>query len=160
MSGHYEIERKYLVEYPEFPLPCEDRVSGIVQAYLVSEPGVSERVRARDGRYYHTRKRRISGIRAEEGERENSREEYDLLLNRRDPACRVIEKKRHVFEYRGQVFELDIFPFWKCQAMLEIELADENAEVCLPPFISLIREVTDDEAYKNHAMSMAIPPED
>jgi CYTH domain-containing protein len=160
MSGHYEIERKYLVEYPEFPLPCEDRISDIRQAYLISEPGVSERVRARDGRYYHTKKRRVSGICAEEREREISREEYEQLLARRDGACRLIEKKRHVFEYMGQVFELDVFPFWKRQAMLEIELEGESIPVFLPPFLKIIREVTDDEAYKNHAMSMKIPGED
>lgn len=160
MSANYEIERKYLVKYPEFPLPCGDDVSAIEQAYLLSERGVSERVRARSGKYYHTKKHRISGIRAEEHEREIDRAEYEKLLLRRDPACRVIKKDRHVFTYMGQVFELDVFPFWKKQAMLEIELANEKTPVSIPPFISVIREVTDDGAYKNHAMAISIPEED
>ncbi|MGI6238806.1 MAG: hypothetical protein ACOYI5_04180, partial [Christensenellales bacterium] len=57
----------------------------------------------------------------------------------------------------GQVFELDIFPFWSDRALLEIELSDESDPVHLPPFIDVIREVTDDARYKNHAIAQAIP---
>lgn len=160
MSANYEIERKYLVEFPEFPLPCEDSATDIAQTYLLAEPGVSERVRERGGVFYHTVKRRISGIKAEEYEEIIDQEEYERLLTRRDPKCRTIEKARHVFEYRGQVFEMDIFPFWKKQAMLEIELENEDVPVDMPPFIRVIREVTADRAYKNHAMAIVIPGED
>lgn len=159
MSVNYEIERKYLVEMPDFPVPGTEIVSDISQTYLLAEPGVSERVRKRDGRYYHTLKRRISGIKAEEGESEIGREEYEELLLRRDPKCRTIEKKRHAFNYRGQIFELDIFPFWEKQGMLEIELTDESVPVDMPPFMKVIREVTDDGRYKNHSMAVNIPEE-
>ena len=160
MNTHYEIERKFLVKYPELPLPFTISVSHIVQTYLLAQPGVSERVRDRDGKYYHTRKVRISGARAEDSEGEISRERYEELLIRRDPTCRDIEKDRHVFDYKGQIFELDIFPFWRKQAMLEIELPDEGTPIDFPPFLTVLREVTDDPAYKNHSMARNILPED
>lgn len=160
MSVPYEIERKYLIKMPEFPLPAETRASSIEQAYLVNPDGNSERVRARAGKYYHTLKVRISDMVREEYEREISRAEYDELLKRRDPKCALIRKVRYVFEYRGQVFELDVFPFWKKQAFLEIEMESEDAQVELPDFIDVIREVTEDRSYTNHALAICVPRED
>lgn len=160
MSAHYEIERKYLVNMPELPLPCEAKASSIEQSYLKTEDGSSERVRLRDGVYYHTRKVRISGIRAEEKEDVVGASEAEALLKRRDPACATIRKTRYVFDYRGQIFELDVFPFWKKQAMLEIELAGEDTPVDWPDFLTLIREVTDDPRYKNHALAQSVPQEE
>lgn len=45
--------------------------------------------------------------------------------------------------------ELDIYPFWKDKAILEIELASEDEEISIPNEIKIIKEVTDDENYKN-----------
>lgn len=160
MSVPYEIERKYLIKMPEFPLPVETQATSIEQAYLVNPDGNSERVRARAGRYYHTLKVHISGMVREEYEREITEAEYKELLKRRDPECTLIQKTRHVFTYRGQVFELDVFPFWKKQAFLEIELESENAPVELPDFIEVIREVTEDSKYTNHALAKCVPGED
>ena len=145
MSASYEIERKYLVKMPIFPLPEKDAASEITQTYLVTPPEISERVRC--------------GIKAEETEETIDRAQYEALLQKRDPALRSIQKVRHVFAYRGQTFELDVFPFWKKQAMLEIELEKEATPVDFPPFLSCIREVTDDPAYKNQAMARQIPEE-
>lgn len=160
MSVPYEIERKYLIKMPEFPLPVETQATSIEQAYLVNPDGNSERVRARAGRYYHTLKVRVSNVIREEYEREITREEYEALLKRRDPKCAFIQKVRHVFNYDGQTFELDVFPFWEKQAFLEIELESENTPVELPDFIEVIREVTEDRNYTNHALAMRTPEED
>ncbi len=160
MSIPYEIERKYLIKMPAFPLPVSTEETDIEQAYLVNPEGNSERVRARAGKYYHTLKVHISNLVREEYEREITREEYEKLLERRDRNCSFIKKVRHVFEYRGQTFELDVFDFWKKQAFLEIELPDENTPVDMPDFIEVIREVTEDRAYTNHALAISIPEEE
>lgn len=159
MSVPYEIERKYLIKMPEFPLPVETQTTDIEQAYLVNPDGNSERVRARAGRYYHTLKVHISNVVREEYEREISREEYDELLKRRDMNCTFIQKVRHVFDYAGQTFELDVFPFWKKQAFLEIELPDADTPVKMPEFIEVMREVTEDRNYTNHALAIRVPEE-
>jgi len=157
MSAHYEIERKFLISLPALPLPGEVSCEDIEQAYLITPPQISERVRGRAGRFSHTVKIRVSGARAEEREEEITRAEYEKYLERRDPACAVIRKVRRVFLYENQRFELDVFPFWSDRALLEIELNDEADPVELPPFLRVIREVTDDERYKNHAIAQAIP---
>ena len=159
MSVPYEIERKYLIKMPEFPLPAEAQATDIEQAYLVNPDGNSERVRMRAGRYFHTLKVYISNVVREEYEREITKEEYEELLKRRDPNCTFIKKVRYVFEYRGQVFELDVFPFWKKQAFLEIELPGEDTPVEIPEFIEVMREVTEDRRYSNHALAIRVPEE-
>ena len=37
--------------------------------------------------------------------------------------------------------------------MLEIELSDENDQICFPDMIRVIKEVTDDPTYKNAALA-------
>ena len=159
MSTPYEIERKFLIRMPDFPLPVETKATDIEQAYLVNPDGNSERVRMRAGKYYHTLKVHISNVVREEYEREITREEYEKLLERRDPNCTFIKKVRHVFEYKGQTFELDVFPFWKNQAYLEIELPDAETTIDIPDFIEVMREVTEDIAYTNHSLAIRIPEE-
>ena len=45
--------------------------------------------------------------------------------------------------------ELDVYPFWKDKSILEIELSKEDDEISIPNEIEVIKEVTDDESYKN-----------
>ena len=144
-----EIERKYLIEYPDLAylegLPNCRRVD-IVQTYLQSAPNVTARVRrrGRDGAYlyYHTIKQRITDVRRVEIERRIDEEEYARLLLEADPARHPIRKSRYCLMDRGQYFELDVFPFWKDQAVLEIELNDEHTPVVFPDCLKVIREVT------------------
>ena len=162
---HYEIERKYLIRMPDRAwLEREAEGTEIIQTYLLAAPGTTERVRkrGRDGFYVctHTTKTKLSDLRRVEEEEEITEEEYARLLLRADPSRRVIRKTRWCFRYEGQVFELDVFPFWDDRAYLEIELRDESQEVSLPPSLTIIREVTADPRYTNAALSVEIPYDD
>ncbi|MBR7074845.1 MAG: hypothetical protein IKI39_07035, partial [Oscillospiraceae bacterium] len=77
-----------------------------------------------------------------------------------DPARRPIQKTRCCFTHGGKLWELDVFPFWKRQAYLEIELTDEDETFLLPPGIRLLREVTEDPRFTNAALSLEIPNEE
>ena len=61
--------------------------------------------------------------------------------------------------YKNQYFEIDIYPFWDSQAILEIELADEKQKIELPDFLDIIEEVTDKEEYQNSAIAKRIKKE-
>lgn len=164
--GGFEIERKYLIRMPDPAyLAAHASPSRIEQTYLLRPaPQVDARVRkrGRDGAwvYTHTQKTRISDLRRIEDEQEISEEEYRSLLSRADPERRTICKTRWVLPYKGQDFEIDVFPFWEDRALMEIELMDEAQPVELPPEIEMIREVTGDGRYTNAAMSREIPFED
>ena len=78
------------------------------------------------------------------------------MLRRADPSRQTIAKTRWVLPWRGQLFEIDIFPFWDDRALMEIELTEENQAVELPPQIRVLREVTGDRRYTNSSLSREI----
>ena len=156
----FEIERKFLIEYPDIAWlesqPNCQRVE-IIQTYLKSSEDEEVRVRQRgtDGNYvyFKTTKRKVTDLKRIEVERRLSKDEYLRLLMDADPACRPIRKTRYCLTFDNQYFEIDIYPFWKDKAILEIELADESSEIRFPAQIKVIKEVTDDDSYKNASLA-------
>ncbi len=160
----YEIERKFLILRPDLlNLGTLCRIKEISQTYLITAEG-SLRVRRTEERgkvtYMETLKRRVSSMRRIEIERELSEAEYNRRLAARDPRRQTIHKTRYCLPYAGHIYEIDVFPFWSRQAVMEVELKDEQEEFTLPSFIRVIREVTNDPRYTNHALAREIPPED
>ena len=156
----FEIERKYLIEYPDIAWlesnPTCQRIE-IIQTYLNSEGDDEIRVRQRgiDGNYiyFQTTKKKVSDVKRIEIERRLSQAEYLRLLMDADTTKRQIRKTRYCLTYENQYFEIDVYPFWNDRAIVEIELSDENTAIVFPEQIKVIREVTDDESYKNASLA-------
>lgn len=156
----FEIERKYLIEYPDLTwlesLENCRRIE-IIQTYLKSDKNEEVRVRQRgvDGNfiYFKTIKRRISDLKRVEIEKRLSKDEYLSLLLDADTEKRQIRKTRYCLMFENQYFEIDIYPFWSDKAILEIELSDENANIVFPKEIKVIKEVTDDDSFKNASLA-------
>jgi len=156
----YEVERKYLIEYPDIEWlehnPSCRRIE-IIQTYLNSAEGDEVRVRQRgiDGNYiyFQTIKRKVSDVKRVEIERRLSQTEYLNLLMEADSTKRPIRKTRYCLTYENQYFEIDVYPFWNDRAIVEIELSDENTQIVFPKQLKIIREVTEDAAYKNAALA-------
>ena len=155
-----EIERKFLIEMPDRELLASQpgcRVKLITQTYLTKENDFRARVRktvcGNRTVFTHTAKKSISKMSRIELEREIGEEEYDALLLQRDPKRHPIEKTRYAFPFGSHTVEIDIYPFWTEQAILEIELGSEDEEAPLPPFVRLLCEVTEDPAFTNAALS-------
>ena len=160
----YEIERKFLILRPDLlNLGTLCRIKEISQTYLTASEG-SVRVRRTEEKgkvtYIETCKRNVTALRRIEIERELTEDEYERRLAARDPRRQTIRKTRYCLPYAGHVFEIDVFPFWARQAIMEVELKNENEEFTLPPFIKILREVSEDPAYSNHSLAREIPPED
>ena len=66
-----------------------------------------------------------------------------------DTTRHQIRKTRYCMTYENCYLELDVYPFWNDVAILEIELSKEDEEISIPDEIKVIKEVTDDESYKN-----------
>ena len=156
----YEIERKYLIEYPDIKWldgnsACQ-RIE-IIQTYLKSNSDEEVRVRQRgvDGHYiyFQTIKKKVSDLKRVEIERRLSQSEYLELLMDADTSRKQIRKTRYCLTYKNQYFEIDVYPFWNDKAIAEIELSDENAEIVFPKQIKVIKEVTDDDSYKNASLA-------
>ena len=129
-----------------------------MQTYLASEiKGEEVRIRQRgqDGCYiyYKTRKRRTEDGKRIEIEERLTQDEYLALLTLADPAYRPIHKQRYCLSQNGLYYEIDIYPEWKHQALMEIELRSESQQIVFPEWVKVIRDVTNDEAYSNYALA-------
>ena len=156
----FEIERKFLIEYPDIAwlesIPNCQRVE-IIQTYLNSAENEEIRVRQRgfNGHYiyFQTIKRKVTDLKRIEIEQRLSQGEYLKLLMNADTTKRQIRKDRFCLTFENQYFEIDVYPFWDDKAILEIELSDENAEIVFPEKIKVIKEVTDDESFRNSSLA-------
>lgn len=161
---HCEIERKYLIRYPDVArikaMPgCE--VWEITQVYLKDgEGGQTRRIRRvlTGGRemFYRTFKRRLTALSAQEDEGEISREDYERYALERDEGRRPILKTRYRAPYAGHVLEFDVYPFWDDRAILEIELQSEDEAAAIPAFVEVIRDVSGEKAYKNKQLAKRV----
>lgn len=156
----FEIERKFLIEYPDLEklekLPNCQRVE-IIQTYLTAPEGEESRVRQRgaDGNYIYvqTTKKKVTDVKRVEVERRLTKDEYLRLLMDADPDCRPIRKTRYCLTHDNQYFEIDVYPFWDNQAIVEIELNNENDDIRFPADIKVIKEVTEDDSFKNASLA-------
>ncbi|MDO4650555.1 MAG: AAA family ATPase [Eubacteriales bacterium] len=159
-----EIERKYLIEFPDITwlesLPNCQRIE-IIQTYLAANINEEVRVRQRgiDGHYvyYKTTKRKINDLKRVEIEKRLTKDEYLACLMNADPFMHPVRKTRYCLTEANRYYEIDVFPFWKDQAIVEIELSSENEEIVLPKQLKIIREVTEDEAFKNASLARKEP---
>lgn len=162
-----EIERKYLIRMPDEALlaampGCE--IWDIVQTYLMDGPDMSTRrvrsIQTGDQiQYIHTVKQRMTTLSHREWEEEVSKEEYDALMQGKNPALRSIHKRRYRIPHEGQLLEIDVYSFWYDRATLEIELDSEQQQVILPDWLDIVRELTGEAAYKNRCLAEHIPME-
>lgn len=156
----YEIERKFLIEHPDIALlekqPNCQKVE-IIQTYLRSDENEEIRIRQRGAQgsyiYFKTVKKYVTPTTRVELEERLSEKEYLKLLMEADTSMHQIRKTRYCLSENGQYFEIDLYPFWKDQAIVEIELLSEEQEIQLPGFLHVIKEVTDDDSYKNASLA-------
>lgn len=156
-EGPLEIERKFLIAYPDTALleaqpGCSK--TEIAQTYLTPAPdGAERRVRKRglDGVYTYTctEKIFITPVRRIERECEISEAEYEALLQARKPEYDTLHKTRYAIPFAGLICEVDVYPFIRDWAIMEIEMKDEETALSMPPFVQVLKEVTGVKEYGN-----------
>lgn len=158
--ANLEIERKFIIRKPLILKELE--YVDMVQTYLQSDCGTC-RVRQvqKDGvkKYYFTQKIRQNDTTCIENERQIQEKEYVQLLKEADTTRFPVEKRRYYYRYAGLIFEIDVYPFWQRQCVMEVELESEGQEVSFPSDIEIVREVTGERAYKNFALAAKVPEE-
>lgn len=156
-----EIERKFLINLPNIDV-LNKRFNvttiNIIQTYLHSEdPLIERRIRQKrlgDGfSYYYTEKKTLDDLSRIEIEHRITEADYIHLMMEADTSLNQIRKDRHCFIYENNYFELDIYPFWKNQAIVEVELTNKDQTVIWPEELELIREVTNEKCFKNKSLA-------
>jgi CYTH domain-containing protein len=162
-----EIERKFLVKFASWQnlfdlLDNLVSIKRIEQVYLRSIKGdPSARIRKtvegfRSKKTYFdiNQKKQLGAAKNKEVEKRISESEYKKLLSHKDPSKKILTKTRLVFNYQNQIFELDIFKdYLDGLKILEIELESENQKIDLPPYLKIVREITDEEDLNNFNLS-------
>lgn len=151
-----EIERKYLIEYPDLNTLRENSfsVKHITQTYLTSEKSIDRRVRRSEENnkitYTFTEKRKISDLSRFEDERKISEKEYLSLLADADDAFSPVIKTRYCIKTSSShIAEIDVYDGITDIAICEVELSNENEPHSLPDCIDIIREVSGVHEYSN-----------
>ena len=151
----YEARRRFLVEYPDISM-LEDLPDcyreEIDQVYLHAPQNEEIRLRKRrsgeDCVYYLTRTKTEGGHRRLDSEGRLTEREYMRLLGNADPEMKPIHKTRWSIYWKGHHYEIDLYPFWKDRAVLEVLLEDQDEDARIPDFLRVIREVTGDREYE------------
>ncbi len=161
-----ETERKLLIKMPDLDFLDKSKLCAAVeisQTYIIMPDSTRARIRKRmlngNAVYIKTVKHRVSALTRIEIETRLTEDEYNHLMQYADKSRRTIEKVRRCIIWGGKYYELDVYPFWKNQATLEIELLSEDEEFDIPPFLEVMRDVTADKAYSNSSLAKHIPKE-
>jgi adenylate cyclase len=139
-----EIERKFLVKDGSWKVSA-DQGRLCRQGYLLSDGGLTVRIRLIGEQAFLTIKGPTNGISRQEFEYEIPNADAEALL----PLCEnLVEKVRYQVSYAGMVWELDVFTGAnKGLVMAEIELGSEEQTFGLPDWAG--EEVTGDPHYYN-----------
>lgn len=155
-----EIERKFLISMPDLDELLEKYAVSkvnIIQTYLISVNEEERRIRQRGSEgsysYYYTEKIAVTDVSRVETEKKISQTEYLNYMMEADTSLKQIRKDRYCFVYENNYIELDIYPFWIDNAIVEVELTNESDEVKLPPEFNVIKEVTADLRFKNYSLA-------
>ncbi len=153
----YEIERKYIVRYPDVAqlMAMENcQKQRIMQTYLPpSKDGEEVRVRLINSGHWRLftqttkLKTEVVGSRIEI-ERNISENEY---LQSTLTGISSLRKDRYAILLRenSRCIELDVYPDDNEYAILEIEVPNMDAPVTIPGYITVIHEVTGDPRFDN-----------
>ncbi len=139
-----EIERKFLVRDGSWKTDA-DQGRLCRQGYLLSDGGMTVRIRVIGDQAFLTIKGPTNGISRKEFEYEIPSADAEALL----ALCgKMVEKVRHLVTYAGMVWELDVFAGAnEGLVMAEIELVSEEQPFGLPEWAG--EEVTGDPRYYN-----------
>ncbi len=84
----------------------------------------------------------------------SAREYIELFEQQRDPSMKQLKKLRQCFIYEQQYFMVESF----CNvdgapSLLRIETTKEGKEIKIPPFVRVLRDVTEDPKYASSFMA-------
>jgi CYTH domain-containing protein len=141
-----EIERKFLVKDNSWMNSPNSNTFYCKQGYIYHPKGIV-RVRIIGDKGYLTLKGKTTGISRDEFEYEIPKEDAEFVLNTIF-AESIIEKTRHVIEYEGFTWEVDVFRGDnKGLVVAEVELESEDIMPPLPDWVG--EEVSTDSKYYN-----------
>ncbi|MDB5013135.1 MAG: hypothetical protein JWQ25_1337 [Daejeonella sp.] len=146
-----ETEHKYLVNHELWRRVIPNKSVHIKQAYLLTDPNKTIRIRTVGSTGFITIKGKTVGASRPEFEYEIPIGEANQLI---ESFCsELIEKTRHYIIYENKTWEVDVFEDLNSGLIVaEIELDNENEQYIKPNWVT--QNVTDDRRYANSNLSL------
>ncbi len=157
-----DIFKKYLVEIDEDVYDKVSKEMGfshshIQQYYLNTSDGLERRIRERDKDgnrlYSYSETRMITNNSRRKTDRILSQRQYSDYMEDVDKNLSPVSKDRYSFFYNNHFFKLDVFDFDKKKAILAVQIPEDNDSFETPEYFKVIKDVTDDLAYKNLSLA-------
>ena len=146
-----EIEHKYLVIKDIWEKVIPDKSVEIKQAYLLTDPEKTIRIRTKGNAGFITIKGKSSGASRLEFEYEIPIEDANDLINKF--CSNLIEKTRHIVINDNNTWEVDEFKGLNAGLIVaEIELNSEDEIYSIPDWID--KNVTEELKYANSNLSI------
>jgi len=146
-----ETEHKYLINHELWQQIIPNKSVQIKQAYLLTDPNKTIRIRTAGNAGFITIKGKTIGASRPEFEYEIPIEEANQLI---ESFCsELIEKTRYYVVHENKTWEVDVFEGMNVGLIVaEIELDDEDEEYKKPNWVT--QNVTDDRRYANSNLSL------
>ena len=132
--------------------------SNIEQYYLHSTNGIERRIRKRirngSELYSYSEARIISTNERIKSDKVLSSRQYYDYNQEIDHNLKPIKKDRHAFIKNDLFYKLDIFDFDKSKGLLSLQIP-EGENINLPDYVKVIKDVTDDNNYKNYTLAQS-----
>jgi hypothetical protein len=162
-----EIEEKFLVKFRSWnelfklldDLVAIKRIEQVYLKPIKNEPAARIRKTVegfKNKKTYFDINQKIPAGTATHKEKEEriSQEEFEKYLKHKDPKKQTVKKTRLVFKYDNQNFELDVFKdYLQGLLILELELEKKNQKINLPPYLKILKEVTEEDQYSNYNLA-------
>ena len=146
-----EIEHKYIVRQELWKQIIPEKSVEIKQAYLLTDPNKTIRIRTKGDTGFITIKGKSIGASRPEFEYEIPVADAIELIN--NYSIHIIEKTRHYITIDNKLWEVDEFKGLNVGLIVaEIELTNENEKYSIPDWAGA--NVTEDQKYANSNLSI------
>ncbi|MDO4197582.1 MAG: AAA family ATPase [Erysipelotrichaceae bacterium] len=157
-----EIYNKYLIEVNDEVIKEMSRKqnfvhSHIIQHYLDSKVNTERRIRQRERNgsimYTYSEARYLSTNERIKVDRVLSERQYFDYMGEVDDKLNVIDKQRYSFIENSHFYKLDVFNFDTSKGILSVQIPLNETDIELPDFVKIIKDVSDDQNYKNYYLA-------
>ena len=150
------VEKKYLISMPDIEQLIKNkhcRKVHVKQHYLIDETNKEKEkivLRRENKRNFYYKVNKKNNVKYSHS---ITADEYINKLEDENKKYYNIYKDRYYYIFDSRCIKIDIFPFWKDKAILEVDILNNRENIKLPKFINVIEEVTDNEKYKNYYLA-------
>ncbi|MBQ8535708.1 MAG: AAA family ATPase [Bacilli bacterium] len=174
---YFEDKMKKLIKEISYVLHEENKTY-VEKKYLISMPDVDQLIKNKNCRKVHVKQHYLIDETKQEKEkivlrRENNKNFYykvnkknnvkyskainaDQYINKLEDENNKfyhIYKDRYYYIFDSRCIKIDVFPFWKDKAILEVDILNDRESIKFPKFINVIEDVTNNESYKNYYLA-------